>query len=68
MLNVLIVDDEPLARSRLTQQLAECGSENELKPVGPVESGLAALEFYSDWKTIYVDYSDRLQRAQIDTE
>ncbi len=35
---------------------------------GHRESGLAALEFYSDWKTIYVDYSDRLQRAQIDTE
>ena len=34
---------------------------------GHRESGLAALEFYSDWKTIYVDYSDRLQRAQIDT-
>ncbi|MBZ5501360.1 MAG: aldehyde dehydrogenase family protein [Acidobacteriia bacterium] len=34
---------------------------------GHRESGLAALEFYSEWKTIYVDYSDRLQRAQIDT-
>ena len=34
---------------------------------GHRESGLAALEFYSDWKTVYVDYSDRLQRAQIDT-
>jgi alpha-ketoglutaric semialdehyde dehydrogenase len=33
---------------------------------GHRESGLAALEFYSDWKTLYVDYSDRLQRAQID--
>ena len=34
---------------------------------GHRESGLAALEFYSEWKTLYVDYSDRLQRAQIDT-
>jgi aldehyde dehydrogenase (NAD+) len=34
---------------------------------GHRESGDAALDFYSEWKTIYVDYSDRLQRAQIDT-
>jgi aldehyde dehydrogenase (NAD+) len=33
---------------------------------GHRESGQAALDFYSEWKTIYVDYSDRLQRAQID--
>ncbi|HKV06387.1 MAG TPA: aldehyde dehydrogenase family protein [Candidatus Acidoferrales bacterium] len=33
---------------------------------GHREAGLAALDFYSEWKTIYVDYSDRLQRAQID--
>jgi alpha-ketoglutaric semialdehyde dehydrogenase len=33
---------------------------------GHRESGLAALDFYSDWKTLYIDYSDRLQRAQID--
>lgn len=33
---------------------------------GHRESGVAALDFYSDWKTLYVDYSDRLQRAQID--
>ncbi len=44
MLNVLIVDDEPLARSRLTQQLAECGRQMDLKLVGTVEGGLAALE------------------------
>ena len=34
---------------------------------GHRESGKAALEFYSDWKTMYIDYSDRLQRAQIDS-
>ena len=33
---------------------------------GHRESGDAALDFYSEWKTIYVDYSDKLQRAQID--
>jgi aldehyde dehydrogenase (NAD+) len=33
---------------------------------GHRESGDAALDFYSDWKTVYVDFSDRLQRAQID--
>lgn len=33
---------------------------------GHRESGKSALEFYSDWKTLYIDYSDKLQRAQID--
>ena len=33
---------------------------------GHRESGQAALDFYTEWKTVYVDYSDRLQRAQID--
>jgi alpha-ketoglutaric semialdehyde dehydrogenase len=33
---------------------------------GHRESGTAALDFYSDWKTLYIDFSDRLQRAQID--
>jgi len=33
---------------------------------GHREGGVAALEFYTEWKTIYIDYSDRLQRAQID--
>jgi two-component system response regulator AlgR len=44
MLSVLIVDDEPLARSRLSQQLAECGRQLDLQLVGTVEGGLAALE------------------------
>jgi aldehyde dehydrogenase (NAD+) len=34
---------------------------------GHREAGIAAIEFYSEWKTLYIDYSDRLQRAQIDT-
>jgi aldehyde dehydrogenase (NAD+) len=28
--------------------------------------GLGAIEFFTTWKSVYVDYSDRLQRAQID--
>ena len=30
------------------------------------EAGQAALDTFSEWKTIYVDYSGRLQRAQMD--
>ena len=33
---------------------------------GHRESGLATLDVYSEWKTMYVDFSGRLQRAQID--
>jgi acyl-CoA reductase-like NAD-dependent aldehyde dehydrogenase len=35
---------------------------------GHREAALTALEFYSEWKTLYIDYSDRLQRAQIDNQ
>ena len=35
---------------------------------GRREAGTAALDTFSEWKSIYVDYSDRLQRAQIDRE
>ena len=34
---------------------------------GHREAATAALDFYSEWKAVYVDFSDRLQRAQIDT-
>ena len=34
---------------------------------GHREAGTAALDTYSEWKSIYVDYSGRLQRAQIDS-
>jgi len=34
---------------------------------GHREAATAALDFYSEWKAVYVDYSDKLQRAQIDT-
>jgi aldehyde dehydrogenase (NAD+) len=33
---------------------------------GHREAGTAALETYTEWKSVYVDYSGRLQRAQID--
>ncbi len=35
---------------------------------GHREGGLGAVEFYTEWKSVYVDYSDRLQKAQIDRE
>ena len=33
---------------------------------GHREAGTAGLDTYSEWKTIFVDYSDKLQKAQID--
>jgi alpha-ketoglutaric semialdehyde dehydrogenase len=35
---------------------------------GHREAGQAALDVFSEWKSIYVDYSGRLQRAQIDNQ
>lgn len=35
---------------------------------GMREAGLTALDSFTEWKSVYVDYSGRLQRAQIDTE
>jgi aldehyde dehydrogenase (NAD+) len=35
---------------------------------GHREAGQAALDFFTEWKSIYVDYSGKLQRAQIDTD
>ncbi len=34
---------------------------------GHREAGVQALDLFSEWKAIYVDYSGALQRAQIDT-
>jgi alpha-ketoglutaric semialdehyde dehydrogenase len=34
---------------------------------GHREAGTVALDEFTEWKTIYIDYSGRLQRAQIDT-
>jgi aldehyde dehydrogenase (NAD+) len=35
---------------------------------GMREAGLVGLDSFTEWKSVYVDYSGRLQRAQIDTE
>jgi alpha-ketoglutaric semialdehyde dehydrogenase len=35
---------------------------------GHREAGQAALDVFTEWKSIYVDYSGKLQRAQIDVE
>ena len=35
---------------------------------GHREAGQAALDVFTEWKSIYVDYSGKLQRAQIDTD
>jgi acyl-CoA reductase-like NAD-dependent aldehyde dehydrogenase len=35
---------------------------------GHREAGHAALDTFTEWKSIYVDYSGRLQRAQIDNQ
>ena len=34
---------------------------------GHREAGIAGIDFFSEWKTVYIDYSGALQRAQIDT-
>jgi alpha-ketoglutaric semialdehyde dehydrogenase len=33
---------------------------------GHREAAVASIDFFTEWKSVYVDYSDRLQRAQID--
>jgi aldehyde dehydrogenase (NAD+) len=33
---------------------------------GHRDSGVAALDVFTEWKSVYVDYSGKLQRAQID--
>src|SRR5208282_4948606 len=33
---------------------------------GHREGGIGAVDFYTEWKSVYVDYSDKLQKAQID--
>ncbi|MFP5246876.1 MAG: aldehyde dehydrogenase family protein [Thermoanaerobaculia bacterium] len=35
---------------------------------GHREAGVAGIDVFTEWKSIYVDYSGKLQRAQIDTE
>jgi acyl-CoA reductase-like NAD-dependent aldehyde dehydrogenase len=33
---------------------------------GHREAAVAAIDFFTEWKSVYIDYSDKLQRAQID--
>jgi aldehyde dehydrogenase (NAD+) len=35
---------------------------------GHREAGSAAIDQFTEWKSIYIDYSGRLQKAQIDTD
>ncbi|RLL48512.1 aldehyde dehydrogenase family protein [Oceanobacillus piezotolerans] len=35
---------------------------------GHRDSGVQALDVFTEWKAVYIDYSGRLQRAQIDIE
>jgi acyl-CoA reductase-like NAD-dependent aldehyde dehydrogenase len=35
---------------------------------GHRDSGTASLDVYTEWKSVYVDYSGKLQRAQIDNQ
>jgi aldehyde dehydrogenase (NAD+) len=35
---------------------------------GHREGGLQVLDIFSEWKSVYIDYSGRLQRAQIDKD
>ncbi len=35
---------------------------------GHREAGVAGIDVFTEWKSIYVDYSGHLQRAQIDNE
>src|ERR1700687_3798600 len=47
------------------ETLCPCGGTK--KPGnGHREAAIAAIDFYTEWKTLYIDYSDKLQRAQID--
>jgi alpha-ketoglutaric semialdehyde dehydrogenase len=35
---------------------------------GHREAGVAAIDVFSEWKSVYIDFSGKLQRAQIDME
>ena len=61
--------------------IAAAASRTELRLTQPVftfgkiaagiaagEAGVAALDVFSEWKSIYIDFSGKLQRAQIDVE
>jgi len=35
-------------------------------PATDTRRRIGAIDFYTEWKSVYVDYSDTLQKAQID--
>ena len=35
---------------------------------GHREASIAAIDSYSEWRSVYIDYSHQLQRAQIDID
>ena len=35
---------------------------------GHREAGVAALDSYTEWRSVYIEHSHRIQRAQIDIE
>jgi len=35
---------------------------------GHREGGWTVYDFFSEWKAVYVDYSGKLQKAQIDNQ
>jgi aldehyde dehydrogenase (NAD+) len=35
---------------------------------GHREAGTSAIDQFTEWKSVYIDYSGRLQKAQIDTD
>ena len=51
----------PLARRCICLSAASKATGN-----GHREGGIGAIDFYTEWKSVYVDYSDKLQKAQIE--
>jgi two-component system response regulator AlgR len=47
MLKILVVDDEPPARARMSQLLGDCAAQLPLTVVGQADGGLAAIEAVS---------------------
>ena len=35
------------------------------RPIGHREGGIGAIDFYTEWKSVYLDYSDTLQRRRL---
>ena len=56
---LIAVIDDPVPRYRKVAGTRGTGN-------GHREAGQAALDVFTEWKSVYVDYSGKLQRAQID--